>query len=84
MKTKLTEQLAARRDAFAAKAQPGWLDTMEAVHHSLAASRAADRAPQVGDQAESFKLPDMNGDFVDLSEVIAGGPVILSFYRGRW
>jgi len=84
MKTTLTEQLAARRDAFAAMAQPGWIDMMEAVHHDLEASGAADRAPEVGDNAPIFQLPDMSGEFVDFRKVIAGGPVILSFYRGGW
>lgn len=84
MKTNLTEQLAARREAFAAKAQPGWIETMEAVHHDLEEVDAAERAPHVGEMAPLFKIPDMSGDFVGLEEVLAGGPVILSFYRGRW
>jgi hypothetical protein len=84
MKTNLTAQLAARREAFAAKAQPDWIEIMEAAHRALESSSAADRAPQVGDPAPPFQLPDMSGGFVDLREVLAGGPAILSFFRGRW
>jgi hypothetical protein len=84
MKTNLTEQLTARREAFAAKAKPGWIDTMEAVHHELERTNAAARAPEVGDLAPPFLLPDMSGEFLDFREVVEGGPVILSFFRGRW
>lgn len=37
-----------------------------------------------GDHAPDFTLPDATGRDVSLSDQLAEGPVILSFYRGGW
>jgi peroxiredoxin len=37
-----------------------------------------------GDLAPDFSLPDQNGTQITLSEELAKGPVVLSFYRGGW
>jgi peroxiredoxin len=39
---------------------------------------------KVGDMVEPFTLPDANGVPVDLSRLLAGGPVVIAFYRGAW
>ena len=39
---------------------------------------------QVGDYVTDFELPDAQGRPVRLSELLAGGPVVLTFYRGAW
>jgi peroxiredoxin len=44
----------------------------------------ASRAPQVGDQAPEFVLPDQSGRAVHLSGLLRHGPVVLIFYRGEW
>ena len=44
----------------------------------------ANRAPQVGDLAPDFALPDQNGKEVYLSALLRNGPVVLIFYRGEW
>lgn len=38
----------------------------------------------VGDHAPDFTLPDASGTAVTLSDRLATGPVVLSFYRGDW
>ena len=38
----------------------------------------------VGDQAPDFTLLDAVGESVTLSELLANGPVVLTFYRGEW
>ena len=38
----------------------------------------------VGQMAPDFTLPDAGGRPVSLAELRARGPVVLSFYRGRW
>ena len=38
----------------------------------------------VGDRAPDFELPDVDGGRVRLSDVLRGGPVVLTFYRGAW
>ena len=39
---------------------------------------------QVGDTAPSFILPDVFGKMVSSEEILARGPMVLSFYRGVW
>jgi peroxiredoxin len=38
----------------------------------------------VGDEAPDFTLQNAVGEPVTLSELLAGGPVVLTFYRGEW
>ena len=42
------------------------------------------RVPKVGAQAPDFTLSDSAGQPVSLTSLRARGPVVLSFYRGRW
>lgn len=37
-----------------------------------------------GDGAPQFALPNARGRLVDLAELLAAGPVVLTFYRGAW
>ena len=43
-----------------------------------------DRVVKVGDRAPDFTLPDTRGQSVSLGDLLARGPVVLSFFRGRW
>ena len=45
---------------------------------------AANQALAVGDRAPDFALPAASGGTVRLSEQLARGPVVLTFYRGAW
>ena len=38
----------------------------------------------VGDTAPDFSLPDALGRTVTLSDLLAQGPVVVTFYRGEW
>jgi len=38
----------------------------------------------MGERAPDFSLPNQRGETVRLSERLARGPVVLSFYRGVW
>ena len=42
------------------------------------------KALTVGDRAPQFALPNASGRLVDLAELLAAGPVVLTFYRGAW
>lgn len=57
---------------------------VHAAEAMLAGSDLGRRAPQVGDVAPDFTLPDQNGVPVNLAETLRAGPVILTFYRGAW
>lgn len=47
-------------------------------------SDAGAKAPATGDQAPDFVLPNVHGNNRQLSDLLAEGPVVLSFYRGGW
>lgn len=57
---------------------------MERATEELIASGASDRALQVGDLAPAFTLNDPDGHKVASSELLARGPLVISFYRGVW
>jgi len=42
------------------------------------------RALKVGDKAPQFRLPSSQGEWVSSSELLAKGPLVISFYRGGW
>ena len=50
----------------------------------LAQRGAAANAIKVGDVIPEFMLPSANGRFVRSADLLAKGPVALSFYRGAW
>ena len=37
-----------------------------------------------GTQAPEFRLPDVKGDLVSLTNLLRDGPVVVTFYRGGW
>jgi len=47
-------------------------------------SGLAEKALGVGESVPQFTLPDAAGQAVTISDVLAHGPAIISFYRGGW
>ena len=60
------------------------LDTMHRATDELVASAQAQRARKAGDVAPEFTLNDSYGKPVSSSELLAKGPLVVSFYRGVW
>ncbi|MEP6622269.1 MAG: peroxiredoxin-like family protein [bacterium] len=56
---------------------------MKRAIDELVASGAHDNVRRIG-QAPAFALSDADGNTVRLSDLLARGPVVLSFYRGVW
>lgn len=86
---KLPEKLAAFRRNFEAGGPPfnapAWIhEPMHRATAELVASHAAERALKAGDRAPEFSLPDADGKMVSSSELLARGPLVLTFYRGVW
>lgn len=50
----------------------------------IRASGLLDRGVKVGQRAPQFTLPNTEGTPVSLTALLAKGPVVLSFFRGRW
>jgi peroxiredoxin len=57
---------------------------MERATAELIASGQAGRALKAGDRAPAFTLNDPDGKPVASSDLLAQGPLIISFYRGVW
>ena len=58
--------------------------TMHRAVEELRTSGAADRVLKVGDRAPEFVLPNAAEQPVDSLALLAKGPLIVTFYRGRW
>ena len=80
----LKAELDAFRSEFMAQVSPEIREAMVRADMELAASGIAQRALKAGDRAPDFNLPDARGSYVHLKELLATGPVVLSFYRGSW
>jgi peroxiredoxin len=60
------------------------LETMRRATDQLIASAQAQRAKKAGDRAPEFVLADPDGEPVSMRELLAKGPLVISFYRGVW
>lgn len=60
------------------------LDTMHHATAELIASGQAQRAKKAGEVAPEFILKDPDGKPVASRDLLAKGPLIVSFYRGVW
>ena len=64
---------------------PGPLyEVMAKATADLVASGLAARAVKVGDRLPAFTLPGVSGRRVASDALLARGPLVVSFYRGRW
>ena len=57
---------------------------MERATEELIASGQAGRAIKAGDRAPEFRLRDQDGNEVSSAELLAKGPLVVTFYRGVW
>lgn len=80
----LQDRLDALRAQLASKSSPEAQATMRRATEALLASGLAQRALKPGDRAPAFSLPDADGAAVRSDELLAGGPLVVSFYRGVW
>jgi hypothetical protein len=80
----LTERLDTMREAAKARIPAEARAIMQRSVDDLRASGIMNRIAEVGQPAPDFTLPDASGRPVALGDLRARGPVVLSFYRGRW
>jgi peroxiredoxin len=80
----LKQQLADFRAGWHERVPP---DLQEKMLRHIQHLRDGEGAPSmldVGDRAPSIVLANATGDIVDVDQMLASGPVILTFYRGGW
>jgi len=80
----LQEQLDRLREAARTRIPAEARAVMERSVADLRASGIMTRIVKVSQPAPDFTLPNSTGRQVGLADLQARGPVVLSFYRGRW
>jgi len=80
----LREKLDSIREMAKTRIPPEARVIMERSVEELRASGIMAGVAKVGQPAPDFTLPNATGQEVSLKVLLARGPVVLSFYRGRW
>jgi peroxiredoxin len=76
-----------RLNVFVAAARRLHPDSVAKVDRLVARLRqhnAGEAAPKVGDALPPFMLPDETGRIVQLKDLLAEGPAVITFHRGHW
>jgi peroxiredoxin len=78
-------EIYAERKELIAKYVPADIQVIHArAVEELTQSGIAEHALQAGDSAPTFELSDHNGKLLRSSELLARGPLVICFLRGRW
>lgn len=80
----LQAQLDAKKAAFEQNAPPEMIETFNEGVREVTESGVLESALKVGDKAPDFVLPNAEGENIRLMDLLADGPVILTWYRGGW
>jgi hypothetical protein len=80
----LEDRLATIREMAKTRQPPEVRAVMQRAVEDLRASGIMDRVAKVGTPAPDWTLPDTAGQPVSLAGLRERGPVVVSFYRGRW
>lgn len=81
---KLQETLDAMKKEKIASMPPEVVATLLKGTEDLIKSGIADKAIKVGETLPEFTLPDEKGNLVSSKDLLAKGPLAISFYRGVW
>lgn len=80
----LADKLSAMRAASATRLPAEKRAIMERATEDLRRTGILDRIVPVGRRMPAFALADHSGRRVDSDDLLAGGPLVLSFFRGSW
>lgn len=80
----LTEQIKELNAQAVEKIPPEVMKVMLGATEKLKASGIENGCLGEGDQAPDFELPDHRGGTVRSIDLLARGPLVVSFYRGEW
>lgn len=79
--------LADRLQAFADTVRDlnaAFADVVDRMVTRLRSAGAGESAPAPGEPMPYFLLPDQDGRFVSLRDILKRGPAVISFHRGHW
>ncbi|MEZ7514243.1 peroxiredoxin-like family protein [Flavobacterium frigidarium] len=79
LKQQTEEKIAAGRQA-----NPDFMKGVDAAIQNAKEFEQGANALKIGQQAIEFELPNQEGKAVALKDLIAKGPVVVTFYRGDW
>jgi hypothetical protein len=80
----LQEKLDAYKEGMVKKAPKEALDIMHRATEDLRNSEIMEGVVKVGDPALEFELQNAAGELIRLKDLLSEGPLVLSFYRGKW
>jgi hypothetical protein len=80
----LADTLKGIREASAKRIPPEKEAVMHRATEDLRASGIMDRVIKVGDPLPAFALPNAYGQEVRSADLLAKGPLVLTFFRGSW
>jgi len=80
----LQKELDTKRGAFEQSAPPEKVKIFTQGVEDVRNLGVTETAKNVGDKAPDFELPNAVGEKVKLSDLLAQGPVVLTWYRGGW
>jgi hypothetical protein len=80
----LNDELRSLRSRAEARRPPEIVALMHRAVDELRASGAPGRVLKPGAPAPPFALPDAQERIVESTDLLARGPLIVTFYRGRW
>jgi hypothetical protein len=80
----LEDMLKGTREALAKRFPADKAAIMYRATEELRASGIMDRVIKVGDKLPNFALPNADGREVRSADLLANGPLVLTFFRGTW
>ena len=80
----LKDKLDKLKEGFKAGAPQDAQQTMHRATEDLKTSGIMDHVIKVGDKAPDFTLKNTEDQDVNLRRLLRNGPVVLTFYRGKW
>jgi len=80
----LAAQTSAFYEQYLRKEKPAVVQLKSECQNALSASGIGRACLQAGDRMPRFTLPNLAGQAVDSSALLARGPLVISFYRGSW
>jgi hypothetical protein len=80
----LKDELKSLRERAEAKRPTEIVAAMHRAVDELRASGAPSKVLKVGDTAPHFALPNGDEHIVDSAALLSRGPLVVTFYRGRW